>query len=111
VPLRSKPPQVEAAGPRLGAAVQMNLFGDEGWIERTRPPERPGFRWRRMHVAGEHLGASLYELPPARGHSPTTMSLVTMSWDLFSGREGPLWGRSWLPHACHTTPEPAPEAG
>ena len=41
----------------------MNLLGNEGWVERT-IPERPGFRWRRMRIAGDNLGASLYELPP-----------------------------------------------
>jgi uncharacterized cupin superfamily protein len=48
----------------------MNLLGDDGWIERTRPTERPGFRWRRMRVAGEHLGASLYEVPPGESTFP-----------------------------------------
>jgi hypothetical protein len=38
----------------------MNLLGDE-WSSEN---ERPGFRWRRMRLAGERLGASLYELPP-----------------------------------------------
>jgi uncharacterized cupin superfamily protein len=38
----------------------MNLLED-GWSSAS---EEPGFRWRRMRVAGEHLGASLYELPP-----------------------------------------------
>jgi uncharacterized cupin superfamily protein len=48
----------------------MNLLGDEGWVERTRPVETPGFCWRRMRVAGEHLGASLYELPPGESTFP-----------------------------------------
>jgi uncharacterized cupin superfamily protein len=48
----------------------MNLFGDEGWLERTHPPEKPGYRWRRMRVAGDHLGASLYELPPGQRTFP-----------------------------------------
>jgi uncharacterized cupin superfamily protein len=43
--------------------MRMNVFDDGGWIERT-TPEKPGFRWRRKRVAGDHLGASLYELPP-----------------------------------------------
>lgn len=38
----------------------MNVLGDEWWAEN----EKPGFHWRRMRVAGEHLGASLYEVPP-----------------------------------------------
>jgi uncharacterized cupin superfamily protein len=42
----------------------INLLDDDGWIARTSPPEKPGFRWRRKRVAGEKLGASLYELPP-----------------------------------------------
>lgn len=47
--------------------MQINLLDDAGWLERTWPAEKPGFRWRRKRVAGEHLGASLYEL--ARGES------------------------------------------
>jgi uncharacterized cupin superfamily protein len=38
----------------------MNLLGDD-WSTAS---DRPGFRWRRMRVAGERVGASLYELPP-----------------------------------------------
>jgi hypothetical protein len=38
----------------------INLLGDE-W---TSEIDRPGYRWRRMRIAGERLGASLYELPP-----------------------------------------------
>lgn len=48
----------------------MNLLDDEGWLERTWPPEHPGFAWRRKRVAGEHLGASLYELPPGQSTFP-----------------------------------------
>ena len=44
--------------------MRINLLDDEGWLERTSPPEKPGYRWRRKRVAGENLGASLYELPP-----------------------------------------------
>ena len=50
--------------------MQINLLGDEGWVERVHPSERPGFLWRRMRVAGEHLGASLYELPPGESTFP-----------------------------------------
>ena len=50
--------------------MQINLLDDEGWIERRWPPERPGFRWRRKRVAGEQLGASLYELPPGESTFP-----------------------------------------
>jgi uncharacterized cupin superfamily protein len=59
-----------ATPPTLGLAVEMNLYADDGWIERTHPPEKPGFRWRRMRVAGEHLGASLFELPPGETTFP-----------------------------------------
>jgi uncharacterized cupin superfamily protein len=48
----------------------MNLFDDEGWLERTWPPEKPGFLWRRKRVAGEHLGASLHELMPGESGFP-----------------------------------------
>jgi uncharacterized cupin superfamily protein len=44
--------------------VRMNLLDDDAWLERTWPPEKPGFLWRRKRVTGENLGASLYELPP-----------------------------------------------
>jgi uncharacterized cupin superfamily protein len=44
----------------------MNLLGDEGWIEPTKPGPREVFRWRRKRVAGDHLGASLYELAPGQ---------------------------------------------
>jgi hypothetical protein len=32
--------------------------------------ERLGFEWRRKRVAGEHLGASLYALPPGQATFP-----------------------------------------
>jgi uncharacterized cupin superfamily protein len=50
--------------------MQMNLLDDDGWLERTWPPERPGYAWRRKRVSGEHLGASLYELPPGQRTFP-----------------------------------------
>lgn len=48
----------------------MNLLDDDGWMERKWPPERAGFRWRRKRVAGDHLGASLYELEPGQSTFP-----------------------------------------
>jgi len=50
--------------------VEVNLLDDDGWLERTWPPERAGFAWRRKRVAGEHLGASLYEVPPRQSTFP-----------------------------------------
>ena len=50
--------------------MRLNLLDDDGWIERTWPPEKRGFRWRRKRVAGEHLGASLYEVPPGERTFP-----------------------------------------
>jgi hypothetical protein len=50
--------------------MAINLLDDGGWLERTWPPERAGFVWRRKRVAGEHLGASLYELPPGESTFP-----------------------------------------
>ena len=50
--------------------MEMNLFDDAGWLERTWPPERPGYRWRRKRVAGEHLGAGLIELLPGESTFP-----------------------------------------
>jgi len=48
----------------------MNLLDDEAWLERTSPPERPGYVWRRKRVAGQHLGAGLIELPPGESTFP-----------------------------------------
>jgi len=48
----------------------MNLFDDEGWLERTHPTEKPGYRWRRKRLSGGRLGASLYELPPGEKTFP-----------------------------------------
>ena len=50
--------------------MKTNLLDDDGWLERTSPPEKPGYRWRRKRVAGEHLGASLYELAPGESTFP-----------------------------------------
>src|ERR671937_143405 len=50
--------------------MEINLLDDGDWMERTWPPEKPGFEWRRKRVAGEHLGASLYELPPGQTTFP-----------------------------------------
>jgi uncharacterized cupin superfamily protein len=50
--------------------MEMNLLDDDGWVERTWPPERPGYVWRRKRVAGEHLGAGLIELPPGQSTFP-----------------------------------------
>jgi uncharacterized cupin superfamily protein len=50
--------------------VEITLLDDEGWRERTWPPERPGYRWRRKRVAGERLGAGLIELPPGESTFP-----------------------------------------
>jgi uncharacterized cupin superfamily protein len=40
--------------------VRIDLLGDD-WSSAS---DEPGYRWRRMRVAGTALGASLYELPP-----------------------------------------------
>jgi uncharacterized cupin superfamily protein len=50
--------------------METNLLDEDGGLERTWPPERPGFSWRRKRVGGEHLGASLYELPPGQSTFP-----------------------------------------
>jgi len=52
------------------ALVEINLLDDAGWLERTWPPEREGYEWRKKRVAGDHLGASLYALPPGQAASP-----------------------------------------
>jgi uncharacterized cupin superfamily protein len=38
----------------------VNLHDDRDWIAGS---DRPGYRWRRKRVAGELVGASLYDLP------------------------------------------------
>ncbi len=50
--------------------VRMNLLDNDGWLERTHPPLKEGFEWRRKRVAGEHVGASLYELAPGQKTFP-----------------------------------------
>jgi uncharacterized cupin superfamily protein len=50
--------------------MEMNLFDDQGWPPRTWPPERPGFRWQRRRIGGQHLGASLYAIPPGNATFP-----------------------------------------
>ena len=50
--------------------MEINLFDEDGWLERAWPPERPGFGWKRKRVAGDHLGASLYALPPGQATFP-----------------------------------------
>jgi len=50
--------------------MEMNLLDDDGWLERTWPPGRAGYVWRRKRVAGEHLGAGLIELPPGQSTFP-----------------------------------------
>jgi uncharacterized cupin superfamily protein len=40
--------------------MPINLLGED-WSSKN---DQPGYRWRRMRIAGECLGASLYELPP-----------------------------------------------
>src|SRR5947208_11579688 len=50
--------------------MHMHLFDEDGWLPRTWPSERPGFEWRRKRVAGDHLGASLYALPPGQATFP-----------------------------------------
>jgi uncharacterized cupin superfamily protein len=50
--------------------MQVNLLDEGDWMERTWPPEKPGFQWRRKRVAGEHLGASLYDLPSGQRTFP-----------------------------------------
>jgi hypothetical protein len=64
--------------------MEMNLFDDEGWLERTWPPERPGYRWRRKRVAGEHLGAGLIELPPGESTFPYHYELAPGDCVLFA---------------------------
>ena len=57
-------------GLRRLSVMDMNLFDDDGWLPRTWPPERAGFEWQRKRFAGEHLGASLYALPPGQATFP-----------------------------------------
>jgi len=50
--------------------MHIHLFDEDGWLPRTWLSERPGFEWRRKRVAGDHLGASLYALPPGQATFP-----------------------------------------
>ena len=50
--------------------MEMNLLDDDGWMPRNASSERAGFEWRRKRVAGDHLGASLYALPPGEATFP-----------------------------------------
>jgi uncharacterized cupin superfamily protein len=50
--------------------MAMNLLDDDGWMPRALPSERSGFEWRRKRLAGDHLGASLYALPPGQATFP-----------------------------------------
>src|SRR5437763_10124285 len=50
--------------------MHIHLFDEDGWLPRTWLSERPGFEWRRKRVAGDHLGASLYALPPGQRTFP-----------------------------------------
>jgi hypothetical protein len=50
--------------------MEINLLDDNDWLDRAWPPERAGFRWRRKRVAGDHVGASLYELAPGESTFP-----------------------------------------
>ena len=45
----------------------INVQGDDDWIAES---ATPGYRWRRMRIAGEKLGASLYELEPGERTFP-----------------------------------------
>ncbi len=45
----------------------MNLHDDRDWIGER---ERPGYRWRRKRIAGELLGASLFDLPAGEKTAP-----------------------------------------
>jgi uncharacterized cupin superfamily protein len=81
--------------------MQMNLLDDDGWIERKWPPDRPGFRWRRKRVAGDNLGASLYELPPGEKTWPYHYEIGCEEWVIaVSGRptlRGPEGARELEP--------------
>ena len=50
--------------------MRINLLDNKGWLERTHPPVREGFDWKRKRVAGEQIGASLYELGPGQRTFP-----------------------------------------
>src|SRR5207247_5339845 len=72
LPLRclSRIPTPERAAAPYISVMEMNLLDDGGWLPRSWPPEHPGFEWRRKRIAGEHLGASLYALPPGEATFP-----------------------------------------
>lgn len=54
--------------------MEMNLLDDQGWMSEDISGQydapRPGFARKRKRVAGDHLGASLYSLPPGQATFP-----------------------------------------
>jgi uncharacterized cupin superfamily protein len=54
--------------------MEMNLLDDDGWMSQDisgrYDAPRLGFERRRKRVAGNHLGASLYSLPPGQASFP-----------------------------------------
>ena len=48
----------------------MNLLDDDGWLERTWPPGRPGYVWRRKRVP-----ATTVSRKPQTGSDSDSMSL------------------------------------
>ena len=51
-------------------SVRMNLFDDAGWLDRTHPPPKQGFEWKRKRVSVTDPGAQLYELPSGQKTFP-----------------------------------------
>jgi hypothetical protein len=55
--------------------LEMDLLGDEGWIESTKPSPREAFRWRRKRVAvGPAIAISSRAVRPARTNSSTALT-------------------------------------
>jgi hypothetical protein len=64
--------------------MQLNLLDDDGWLERTWPPERPGFVWRRKRLAPSISAPASATCRRARARSRTTMSSATTNCSSWS---------------------------
>lgn len=65
----------------------MNLHDDDGW---ERHGERDGYRWRAKRVAGDLIGASLYDVPAGEKTFPYHYELGHEEWLLVVAGEPTL---------------------
>ena len=89
--------------------MRMNLLDDEGWLERTHPPAREGFDWKRKRVAGDQIGASLYELGPGQRTFPsaTAWGMTSCWWSSPPANASRPGRQTSSPRRLHPLPERA----